>query len=545
MTPEDEGRAQGQGLVLPGEMPRRRLLQLFGVGSLGAITLGAAGCSSSSSGGSTTTPSTPTTTAAAGTPKRGGMLRFASTGGGGNSDTLDPVHAIYDPDLARAHQLFDQPMHFDNLGRVQPGLIAELTPNANATVWTARLQSGVTFHDGKPLTADDLIYTFQQIANKKKPGTGAGAIAQIDIPKLKKLDNLTVQIHCTSPFSTLPATLCGVYYYVIPTNFNPAKPIGTGPFMFGSFSPGNSSIFRRNPNYWQEGKPYADKITITDFNDETSMLNALLAKQIDMANLSTMSEAKQVKSGGGNYVVSKTGGYVPFVMETDTAPFADVRVRTAMRLIVDRDQLNNVVYSGAGAIGNDVFGLFDPLYDHSLPQRVQDIAQAKSLLKSANQSDLHLTLTTGSIGPGSIQAAQVFAQQARSAGVSVKVQTLTSTAFYANTYLHRLFTQDYWFAKPYLANVAMATGPHAQYNETHFKNANYNKLFGQALATTDPAKQASIVHDMMKIDYDEGGNIIPAFVPSIDCFGGTVNGVLESVGGIPFNEYDFKSVWLA
>src|ERR1700722_4421182 len=157
-----------------GGMDRRSFLQALGVGPLAVVGGGTlAACGSNSQGTTATT--------GGGTPKRGGTLRFASLGGGGSSDTLNPVYAIYDPDLARANQLFDQPVYFNSSGLVEMGLIEELTPNANATTWTARLRSGVTFHDGKPLTADDLIYTFQQITNPKSPGTGAGEISSMDI----------------------------------------------------------------------------------------------------------------------------------------------------------------------------------------------------------------------------------------------------------------------------------------------------------------------------------------------------------------------------
>jgi peptide/nickel transport system substrate-binding protein len=520
-------------------LDRRSFLQALGVGSLAVVGGGTlAACGSNS-------PSGAAQSTGGGTPKRGGVLRFASLGGGGSSDTLNPVYAIYDPDLARANQLFDQPVYFNSSGSVEMGLIEELTPNANATTWTARLRSGVTFHDGKPLTADDLVYTFQQIANPKSPGTGAGEISSINIAGLKKLDNLTVQIPCSSPFSILPQVLAGVYYYVIPTNFDPTHPVGTGPFKYDSFTAGGDSYFTRNDSYWQQGLPYLDGIHITDFNDETSMLNALLSGQTNLANLSTLTEAREVQAGGGGYVISKTGSFVPYVMETTQSPFNDVRVRTAMRLIVDRPQFNELVYDGLGAIGNDVFGVTDPYYDHNLPQRVQDIDQAKFLLKQAGATNLHLPLTTGPIGPGAESAAQVFQQQAIAAGVSVSVTNLTSTAFFASTYLHRLFTQDLWFSAPYLAIVGLATSATAEYNETQFHNAQYQKLYEQALALTndDGGLLSEIVHEMMTIDYDSGGYIIPTFLPEIDVFTKGVAGVKESVLGIPFNQYDFKVLW--
>jgi peptide/nickel transport system substrate-binding protein len=233
-------------------------------------------------------------------------------------------------------------------------------------------------------------------------------------------------------------------------------------------------------------------------------------------------------------------------METTQAPFNDVRVRQAMRLIVDRPQFNELVYDGLGAIGNDVFGISDPFYDSGLPQRVQDIDQAKFLLKQAGQSDLRLPLTTGSIGPGAQSAAQVFQQQATAAGVTVSVTNLTSTAFFASTYLHRLFTQDLWFSAPYLAIVGLATGSTAEYNETQFHNPQYDRLYSEALALTRNVGGTleNLVHEMMEIDYNSGGYIIPTFLPEIDAFTKGVKGVSESVLGIPFNEYDFKVLWV-
>ena len=354
-----------------------------------------------------------------------------------------------------------------------------------------------------------------------------------------------MRIPCSSPFSILPAVLAGVYYYVIPTNFDPKHPVGTGPFVYKSFTPGQESYFTRNDSYWQTGLPYLDAIYITDFSDETAMVDALESGETNLANLSTIAEANQVKSSGGGYVVSKTGGYVPYVMETTQAPFNDVRVRTAMRLIVDRPEFNKVVYEGLGVIGNDVFGITDPLYDRSLPQRHQDIPQAKSLLKQAGQSGLHLTLSTGPVGPGAQGAAQVFQQQAMAAGVTVSIDNLTSASFFSSSFLHRLFTQDLWFTAPYLALVGLATGPSAEYNETQFHDAQYDRLYAEALTITDNnAKLADIVHEMMTIDYERGGYIIPAFLPEIDVYTKGVRGVVESALGIPFNEYDFKHLWL-
>src|SRR6185312_13610043 len=122
-----------------------------------------------------------------------------------------------------------------------------------------------------------------------------------------------------------------------------------------------------------------------------------------------------LRGGGFKVTVSKTGSWGPFTMRMDQKPFTDARVRQAMRLVVDRPQMLNQVFGGLGTIGNDVIGIVDPIYDQGLPQRVQDIAQAKSLLAAAGYPNPSVDLVTTINAPGGIQAAQVFATQAAAA----------------------------------------------------------------------------------------------------------------------------------
>ena len=133
---------------------------------------------------------------------------------------------------------------------------------------------------------------------------------------------------------------------------------------------------------------------------------------LDVIDLLSADSIAPVRSGGNNVIITKGGGYTPFTMRVDQPPFDDVRVRQAFRLICDRDAMLRTVFSGNGKIGNDVFGLWDAVYDSALPQRVQDIEQAKSLLAKAGHSHLSVTLVTSAIGSGTVQVAQVLKQQA-------------------------------------------------------------------------------------------------------------------------------------
>jgi peptide/nickel transport system substrate-binding protein len=534
MTDEQNGSARRGG-----DGPNRRdFLKAAGFGAaLLGTGAGLAGCGSSP----TTTPSAQ----AAGKPKFGGTLRAGVTGGG-STDTLNPFLIDTSPDIARCFALYE-PLTYTNAAGVDANKLAqEFTSNADATMWTLRLHSGIEFHNGKSLTADDVIYSLQYMANPKTSSIGAAQVTLVDIAGLRKLDPLTVQIPMKSPLSVLPDFLAGNIFYVVPEGWTPkSPPNGTGPFKYKSFTPGVESVFVANKNYWG-GRPYVDEYVITDYASETSQVNALLAGNVDLVNfLSTDVMAEVQSSSLGAVVVSKTGSWYPFTMRVDQAPFNDARVRQAMRLIVDRVEMNKVCQKGLGKIGNDIFSPYDPAYDHSIPQRVQDIDQAKSLLKAAGHEGLTVTLVTSNIGPTTTQQATVFAQQASAAGVKVNLNNVTSAAFYGPNYLSWTFAQDGWNTHSYLLQASLATipGPGAE-NETHFNNPRYNSLFNEAIRKVSEADRIPLCHEMQMIDYTEGGLIIPFFETLIDGYAKRVHGVKPCASGISFNNFDVSGYWL-
>jgi peptide/nickel transport system substrate-binding protein len=485
------------------------------------------------------------TVSTAGKPRKGGILRAGLTGGS-TADTLNPLNAITNVDFSRIDNLYEPLIGLNPAAQPVFVLAEELTPNATATEWTLRIKQGITFHNGKDLTADDVIYTFRQILNPKAPASAAAGLASIDAPALAKLDTFTVRIPCRTPFATLGQALAiPGYSDIIPVGFNPQAPVGTGPFRVKSFTPGTQSVFVRYDGYWRPGRPYLDEVIITDFSDQTSQVNALLAGQVDVVNLLSEDVISEVQGEGKNILVSAGGGWNPFTMRVDTGTFSDVRVRQAMRLLVDRQQMLDLVFGGYGTLGNDLFGIWAPEYDHGLAQRRQDIDQAKSLLKAAGAEGLKVQLVTADIAQGTVLAAQVFAQQASAAGVAVTVNDVTVNNFYGTNYLKWQFAQDYWFYNFYLPQVSLATLPTASFNETHWNNARYDSLYKQAIATTDAALRSELAHEMQQIEYDEGGYIIPFFPPVIDGYAPHVGGLVPSKIGLSLNAYDFKNVWLA
>jgi peptide/nickel transport system substrate-binding protein len=536
---EEMNTSRGEGQSIGGrELSRRDFLGAVGAG---AAALGVGGllaaCGSSSS-------STTTTTAPSTTPRRGGHLRVGLTGGA-SSDTLYPLAQVTPPDLARSPQLFNSLIEFQSNGQLALVLAEEMTPNANATEWTIRVKKGITFHNGKTLDADDVIFTFQKCLNPKSPAPSASLLVPVELNGIKKLDQYTVSIPCKTPYSSLPQMIQNYNLPIMPVDFDLSHPVGTGPFKYVSFTPGVSSLFDRNPNYFETGLPYLDSVEITDFNDETAQTSALLSGQLDAIGALSVGSVDAMKVGGKPIVYSAAGGITPFTMRTDVAPFNDVRVRQAMRLIVDRPQMRKLVFGGYGLLGNDVTSPFDPAYDSALPQREQDIPQAKALLKAAGQEGLTIQLTTASIEQGTVLAAQVFAQQAKAANVKVNVNNIQTTEFYGPNYLKWPFAQDFYFYSPYMLQVTDAFLPTSPYNECHFNDAKYNSLYAKAQTITTQAALTPVEQEMMSIDYNQGGYIIPYFVPVIDAHAPNLQGVLPARTGAALRNYEFKYFWFS
>jgi peptide/nickel transport system substrate-binding protein len=513
----------------------------------GGLVVGAGGliaaCGSSSSKSSAATTSS--SSAASGTPKHGGTLRAGLTGGS-SSDTADPNTIINNTDYARAALLYESLVWLNSDAQQYNRLAEEMTPNKDATVWTIRLRQGVTFHNGKDLTADDLIFSINRVINPKSPGEAANALIGINAAGIKKLDNLTITVPFHKPYSTLPEALnTNITVYVLPVGFDPKQPIGTGPFKMASFTPGQQTVLERFENYWNAPLPYLNEIIMTDYADETSQVNALLSGQVDVVNLLSQDTIGTVTGSGKHVVISDGGGWNPFTMRVDQAPFSDVRVRQAFRMAVDREAMMKTVFGGHGTLGNDIFGIWSPEYDHSIPQRQYDPEQAKSLLKAAGQENLTVTLVTGDIAQGVINMAQVYAQQCAPAGINAKLREVTVTDFYGPNYLKWTFAQDYWYYSPYFSQVNQATLPGSPFNECHFDNPKYISLYNQAEATLDAGMRQEIAYEMQMIDYNEGGYIIPFFPAVIDGYTTNVNGIVQSKTGSSFNNWDFEHVWLS
>ncbi|MBV9832741.1 MAG: ABC transporter substrate-binding protein [Marmoricola sp.] len=480
-----------------------------------------------------------------GTAQNGGQLIHGATGGSAK-DTLDAHAPVQNADIARCFQLYEPLLYWDDNYTVQPAVAESVTPSADAKTWTIKLRQGVTFHNGKTVTPEDVLFTLHRVAGKSPTSAGVALAPIIDFSGTKKVDANTVVIKLKTPYAVLQYLLAEYTFGIVPVGYDPKNPIGTGPFKYKSFTPGKNSVFTKYADYWGT-KAHVDEVQIQDFADPSAQVNALQAGQIHTMDNLPYNLISTVKGQGGQIIEAETGAWVPFTMRVDQKPFSDVRVRQALRLICDRQQMIDNALSGKGKLGNDLYAPFDPAYNSDLPQRQQDIAQAKSLLKAAGQSNLQVQLFTGDdIGPVAPASAALFAEQAKKAGVDVKV--VKKNPFYGNDYLSYPFGQDFWNTRNYLPQAAVGVMKGGTYNETHWdKSPSYPKFAGlinQAAAEIDETKRNDLLKQAQEIEYNEGGYIIWGFRTQVDAVSSKVQGLKPSKFQ-PLGNYNFKSVSLS
>ena len=306
--------------------------------------------------------------------KRGGTFRYATPGG--PSDFIDGEHIVAKSDQARRMATFDPLTLFDEQGKIQLALAEELKAE-KANQYLIRVKDGIEFHNGKTLTIDDVIYSIKRTLNPKLKLFGQGPFGAIDPKRIKKLDERTCRLFLSRPDITLLEAFAQHYQGVVPVGYSPTGfgkgPLrynGTGPFTVKSFTPGRESVHVRNPNYWRDGQPYFDEVRIINFTGDSSKMNALFSGQVDAVIDVPFAQVPLVKGRKNlRLYTAQTGAWTPLCMRVDTAPYNDVRVRRALRLLANRPQMVQQGLSGFGRVANDMYGPFDPAYPKDFPQR--------------------------------------------------------------------------------------------------------------------------------------------------------------------------------
>ncbi|RPI10692.1 MAG: hypothetical protein EHM63_02770, partial [Actinobacteria bacterium] len=272
---------RGTAMAFDEGLTRRDLLK-GAAGLAGAAAL--SGSILSACGGSGETTASPSASAA---PKKGGHI-MSGVSGGSTKDELD-AHTAYRtvPQIGMQWQLYDSLLGFDPDHKMIYLLADSYEASGDALVHTVRLKPDLVFHDGKTVTADDVVSSYKRILDPKTVAAGADLLRDLSPSGIKKIDDLTVSFTLDKPNAIFWESLAFFCNAIVPEGYKPNVGdglIGTGPWIMQNYAPGERAVFKANPNYWGEG-PYADELSMIQYADATARLNALLDGSVDHIEL--------------------------------------------------------------------------------------------------------------------------------------------------------------------------------------------------------------------------------------------------------------------
>lgn len=499
---------------------RLRPKAALGAVFIAAITVFATGCG----GAPTGTPG-----ADAGAPRDGGTLTLAAIGGG-QAETLDPTKWLAAPDQTRIGALYDQLTALSPEGSPELLLAREITPNTDGTEWTVRIREGVTFHDGSPMTADDVLYSIRRV--KDSGAVASATLSTVDMDRSEKVDDHTIVFRLSAPVGDFPAFFVDPSTSIVKngaTDFE--KPIGTGPFKFQSWTRGDRSVFVRNDSYWGQ-KARVDELVVVPMADETARTNALLSGAIDVAVDVAPTSVSTFESSGMR-TTSKTGAAASnFYLRADTEPTENPALREALALAIDRQKCVDVALQGKGTVASDLFGRNFPSFPTDAPEISYDPDRARTLLERAGLAPATVTLTMGPGGAGMVECAQVFQESAKAAGITINIETIPGQDVFNPDagYLSWDFGMTNWMGNSFqdVARLTMLTD--AFFDEIGFANPEFDKKFAEAQSLMDTdernaayaalAKQVQAEHIYIVWGYGDFVTAHSSRVQGLDAYAG-------------------------
>ncbi len=351
------------------------------------------------------------------TPKQGGTLRVGALGK--RSAIVRDPHEIMpnESDFLIASLVFEA-MTIPGAKPVAPRLMSSWEPNADLTKWRFTIAQGAAFHDGEPVTADDVVASLRRLRRTK---AGSSRMPGVEESAIAKVDQRTVELASDAPNADLPLLL-RLQTFVFPEGTtDPTGAPGSGPFKLEAYRDGNATLVRNDQ--WHGGNVPLERIEVTMFEDATAMANAAMGGEIDLASNVGPVAARLAEGREGITVFRRPDDLViPIVMRVADGPFSDVQVRQAIRLAVDRQALVRGALNGYGHVANDILGVRDPNYLDDLPLRRRDLTAAKELLARAGfDTTMTYPIHTTPEVPGLVETATLFAAQMKDVGLRVQV----------------------------------------------------------------------------------------------------------------------------
>jgi len=498
-----------QQMYRDGRMGRRDFLAAMGALGLGAAS--ASGFLASSS-------------ALAATPRKGGTVRYASNLHGPD-DQMDPIVFTSGIDYTRGRATYNGLVQMRDNMALAPELAEEWSANKDATEYTFKIRKGVEFHDGSPLTADDVVWSMNRHLGANSPSTAKSLFGSVQY--WKRVDSHTVKAVMSSADSDLPAKLTEKQAKIAKMGAEDfRKGNGTGPFLLESFEPGVRSTHVRNPNYWRDGANF-EALEITGITDPLARTNALIAGDVELiAQVETKSISRVEAAEGVRVISTPTSAYSGICILKNTAPGENDDFVRAMQYIQDRERIVRSILKGHGSVGNDhpVGPAFGPDHCADLEQRMFDPDKAKFHLGKSGVTSAELYVAP--VRPGIEEIGLLMQANLRKIGFDLAIRKVPSDGYWGAVWMKEPMNVVSWNMRP-TANAQMAIqfAPDANWNDTFWRNERMGELLKLQLAETDPAKRQAMLCEMQTLIHNGSGMVIPCHVNEVDGASNRIQGI--------------------
>ncbi|MBK6864129.1 MAG: ABC transporter substrate-binding protein [Ideonella sp.] len=478
------------------------------------------------------------------TPRKGGRITVATNASGVN-DTLDPAKQSNQTDYCRGFMFYNGLTVLDGSLTPRPQLAEEFTTQ-DAKTWVFKLCKGVTFHDGKPLTPADVVFSIMRHKDAATASRAKVLAEQIESVTASGPNEVTFRL--TSPNADLPVVLGTYHFHIVKagtTDFSAG--IGTGPYKVKEFKPGVRSVAVRNENYWKPNRPYLDEIELVGITDESARVNALLAGQLDLVQAVSPRSVDRVLAGGQHAVYeTKSVSYTNLIMRRDSSPGNNPDFVLAMKYLFNREQLLKSIQLGRGVVANDQpIAASNRFFFKGLPQRPYDPEKAKWHLQKANLGSTAIPVVASPAASNSVEMALVMQHAAKQIGLNLDVKRMPADGYWSTHWMKHPVGFGNINARP-SADLALTLffKSDAPWNEAAWKNEKFDQLLVAARGEVDQAKRAQMYADMQVLVHNEGGIGIPMFISSLDGHNRKLKGLssipISGMMGSSFAEH----VWL-
>jgi peptide/nickel transport system substrate-binding protein len=520
-----------EGYISRREFVRRGTVLGMSMSALGFLV---SACGSGEKGGETTTTEAQTSAKV----KPGGTVKVGVVTPSG---AIDPVKVADEGGLAVLGQAGEYLVWSNAKLEAAPRLAESWSPNDDASVWTFKIRQGVKFHDGTPMTAEDVAATINRLADPKSGSSALSAFGGVlSKGAAKATDDTTVEFNLDAPNGNFPYLLSSDNYntIILPKNYDgdyEKTMNGTGPFKLDKYTQGQSATFVKNPDYWDTArKPNPDNTELRYYAKEEAQIVALQSGEVDaLSHFSATGGRALLTDPNIQVIAAKSSVHRQMHMRNDKEPFKDKNVRQALALVVDRKGLVDGLFKGKAQLGNDSpFSPVFPYTDTSVAQRQQDLEKAKQLLSDAGKTGgFSVTLDTWN-GFEIPDLAQLVQNEAKKVGINIKLNITDSAVYYGDAVFGKspwldstLGITDYGHrgvVNVFLGAPLLSKGT---WNSAHFKNDQYDKLVADFTAQTDIQQQKAIAKQIQELLLDETPMVIPYFYDFL-------TGVKKGFGGI-------------